>query len=101
MPTLNSRCLSCTLVLLTGIAAHAQDLYIKKNIMVGGNVIPSTEASIQGARERTVTRTPAGETVTLRQCDLKRTITINEQAQTYLVANDPQDDAALKGVSGI
>lgn len=99
MPTLNSRCLSCTLVLLTGIAAHAQDLYIKKNITVGGNVISSTEASIQGARERTVTRTPAGETVTLRQCDLKRTITINEQAQTYLVANDPQDDAALKAAA--
>ena len=26
MPTLHPRCLSCTLVLLTGIAAHGQDI---------------------------------------------------------------------------
>ena len=71
----------------------------RKTLRLEETSISSTEASIQGARERTVTRTPAGETVTLRQCDLKRTITINEQAQTYLVANDPQDDAALKAAA--
>jgi hypothetical protein len=88
------RYLSCTLVLLIANVAHAQDLHFQKNISVGGNVISSTETSIKGARERTVTQTPAGNTITIRQCDLKRTLTINEAAQTYFVASDPQDDAA-------
>jgi hypothetical protein len=99
MPTSIPRYLSCTLVLLVANAAHAQDLHIKKNITVGGNVISSTETSIKGARERTVSQTPAGNTVTIRQCDLKRTITINDQAQAYFIAGDPQDDAAVKAAA--
>lgn len=99
MPTPISRYLSWTLVLLSAVAGQAQDLTIKKNITVGGNVISSTETSIKGARERTVTQTPAGNTVTIRECDLKRTIHINEQAQTYFIANDAQDDAALKAAA--
>jgi hypothetical protein len=93
------RYLSCTLVLLIANVAHAQDLHFQKNISVGGNVISSTETSIKGARERTVTQTPAGNTITIRQCDLKRTLTINEAAQTYFVASDPQDDAAARAAA--
>jgi hypothetical protein len=37
--------------------------------------------------------------VTLRQCDLKRTVTLNDQAQSYLVVNDPQDDAAARAAA--
>jgi hypothetical protein len=99
MPTLIPRYLSWTLVLLVAGAAQAQDLHFKKNISVGGNVVSSTETSIKGARERTVSQTPAGSTVTIRQCDLKRTITINDQAQAYFIASDPQDDAALKAAA--
>ena len=46
-----------------------------------------------------MSQTPAGSTVTIRQCDLKRTITINEQAQAYFIASDPQDDAAVRAAA--
>ena len=99
MPTAIPRYLSWTLVPLVAFAAQAQDLQIKKNITVGGNVISSTESSIKGARERTVSQTAGGNTTTIRQCDLKRTITINEQAQAYFIASDPQDDAAVRAAA--
>jgi hypothetical protein len=99
MPTSIPRYLSWALVLLVAGAAQAQDLHFKKNISVVGNVVSSTETSIKGARERTVSQTPAGSTVTIRQCDLKRTITINDQAQAYFIASDPQDDSALKAAA--
>jgi hypothetical protein len=81
------------------LAAQAQDLHIKKTILAGGYAVANTETSIKGARERSVSQSPAGTTITLRQCDLRRTVTINEQAQTYYVASDPQDEAALKAVA--
>lgn len=87
-----------TLVLLV-TAAEAQDLHIKKNITVAGTVVSSTVTSIKGARIRDVNQTPAGNTITLRQCDLKRTVTLNEQAQSYYVANDPQDAAAARAAA--
>src|SRR5262245_13035248 len=97
MPTLMLRRLSGIVALLTAaLAAQAQDLHIKKSITVGGNFVSSTETSIKGARERTVSQSPTGNTITLRQCDLKRTVTINEQTQTYFVSGDPQDDVAGK-----
>jgi len=78
---------------------QADDLHFKKNISVGGTPISSSEVWMKGARERTLTNTPAGNTIILRQCDLKRTVTVNEQAQAYLVATDPQDEAALKAAA--
>jgi hypothetical protein len=100
MPTLSLRRLLCIAALLaTGLAARAQDLHIKKSITVGGNFVSSSESSIKGARERTVNQTPNGSTITLRQCDLKRTLTLNEQAQTYFVTPDPQDENAAKAAA--
>jgi hypothetical protein len=104
MPTQFSRCPWMLLGLMaTSLAAHAQaqsqDLHIKKSITVGGNFISSTDTSIKGSRERTVSQSPTGTTVTLRQCDLKRTVTINDQAQTYYISNDPKDEAALKAAA--
>ncbi|MBS1853125.1 MAG: hypothetical protein JST79_19670 [Acidobacteria bacterium] len=81
------------------LTAFSQDLHIKKSITVGGNFVSSSETSIKGARERTVTETQGNTTVTIRQCDLKRTLTLNEQAQTYLVSKDPQDEAALRAAA--
>ena len=81
------------------LAAQTQDLHIKKNITVGGYVATSTETSIHGARERIVSQTPTGNTITLHQCDLKQTVTINEQAQTYFVSRDAQDEAAIKAAA--
>ena len=71
-------------------AAQADDLHIKKSMSINGNVVSTTDTSIKGARERNVN----GSSVTIRQCDLKRTLTLNEETQTFVVANDPQEDVA-------
>jgi hypothetical protein len=85
--------------LLLALSAQADDLHIRKNLSVGGNLVSTSEISVKGARERTVTTLPTGNLVTIRQCDLKRTVMLNEQAQTYFVANDPQDEAAMKAAA--
>ncbi|HMK21793.1 MAG TPA: hypothetical protein VK466_05625 [Terriglobales bacterium] len=55
------RQLSCVLALLTAtIAAQGEDLYLRKNVSVGGNVVSSTETSIKGARTRDVNQGPGG-----------------------------------------
>lgn len=87
------------LVALIGLQGQAQDLHIKKNVSVGGIFISTTDTSIKGARERSVNQGPGGNTVTLRQCDARRTLILNEQAQTYLVSNDPQDENAAKSAA--
>jgi hypothetical protein len=104
MPAKISRCFNC-LAILTAMSFAAagqqktEDIHIKKSITVGGNFVSSTDTSIKGARERSVNQGPNGSTITLRQCDLKRTLTLNEQAQTYLVNNDPQDENAAKAAA--
>src|SRR5882757_3123268 len=75
--------------------AAAPDLHIKKNITVNGYLASSVEISLKGARERTAN----GTSVTVRQCDLKRTLTLNEEAQTYMVTNDPQDTEAARAAA--
>ncbi|HMG87823.1 MAG TPA: hypothetical protein VK574_18960 [Terracidiphilus sp.] len=76
------------------LAAPADDLHFKKSISVEGNPVSGSETWVKGTRERTVTKSPAGDVVSLRQCDLKRTVTVNEQSQSYFVVNDPQDQSA-------
>src|SRR5690348_13809373 len=99
MPTPSLRFAAITTLLAVTLAAQAQDLHIKKSITVGGYFVSSSESSIKGARERTVSQGPNGSTVTLRQCDLKRTLALNEQAQTYLVTKDPQDENAARAAA--
>lgn len=94
------RQLSCMLaLLLAAMAAQAEDLHFKKSISVGGNVVSNSETSIKGARTREVNQGPGGSMVTLRQCDLKRTVTLNDQAQSYMVVSDPQDAAAARAAA--
>src|SRR5258705_1223659 len=94
------RQLCCMLaVLLAAMAAQAEDLHSKKSIPVGGNVVSNSETSIKGARTREVNQGPAGSMVTLRQCDLKRTVTLSDQAQSYMVVNDAQDAAAARAAA--
>ncbi|HKU25049.1 MAG TPA: hypothetical protein VJQ54_06225, partial [Candidatus Sulfotelmatobacter sp.] len=88
MPSKLWRSVIGSLVLLTAVIVQAQDLHIKKTISVGGNVVSSTDTSIKGARQRDVT----GNQVTLRQCDLKRTLSLNDQLQTYLVQKDAVEE---------
>jgi hypothetical protein len=95
MRSYSSRYLSLIVTLLMPLAAQAEEMHIKKSIIVEGHVVSTTETSIKGARERNVN----GNTVTIRQCDLNRTLTVNDQAQTYFVTNDPQDDAAARAAA--
>ncbi|HZR66544.1 MAG TPA: hypothetical protein VFA85_15475 [Terriglobales bacterium] len=100
MPAFRPNSLALILVcLILALAASAQDLHFKRNVSVGGNAVASSEVWVKGARERSATSTSAGSMVSLRQCDLKRTVTINDQGQTYLVMNDPQDDSAAKAAA--
>ena len=59
------------------LAAPAQDLHFKRTISVGGNSVSSSEVWVKGARERSVISTPAGNTISLHQCDLKRMLSDN------------------------
>src|SRR5690349_25107158 len=79
--------------------AQTQDIHIKKSITVGGNFVSSSESSIKDARERTVSQAPNGSTITLTECDLQRTLTPNEQAQTYFVTPDAQQENAAKAAA--
>jgi hypothetical protein len=100
MPAL--RLCSFTQILAIGtlsLTVQAQDLHFKKNVSVGGSQVSSTEVWVKGARERSVTNSPAGNITTIRQCDLKRTVTLNDQTQAYLVSSDIQDEAALKAAA--
>jgi len=100
MPSLSQLCrLSFLATLALATASQAQDLHLKKNISTGGYVVSTTETSIKGGRERTVTQTPNGSTITLHQCDLRRTLTLNEASQSYYVADDPQDENAAKAAA--
>ena len=76
-------------------AIHADNLHIKKSVSVNGNAISSTETWISGDRERTVN----GATTTVHQSDLKRTLTINNQAQAYVVAEDPVDENVARAAA--
>jgi hypothetical protein len=104
MPSKLWRRVIASSALLAAVAAQGQDLHIKKTISVGGNVVSSTDTSIKGARQRDVT----GNQVTIRQCDLKRTLSLNDQLQTYLVQKDAVEekeqekkaDAAASAASG-
>src|SRR4051812_46886851 len=92
MPTLASRNACWILLLLSAAVSNSQDLRVKKSINVDGKPVSTTEILIKGSREHIVTQSPTGTVITLKQCDLKRTITLNEDTQTFFVATDPQDD---------
>jgi hypothetical protein len=90
------------------LMAQADDLHFKRDISVAGNSVSSSETWVNGARERTVSSSPAATIVTLRQCDLKRAIAhgmggmIATQAGMQTVAMTAQQQAMnqLAGFNG-
>ncbi|HZQ24156.1 MAG TPA: hypothetical protein VFA89_15295 [Terriglobales bacterium] len=79
-------------LIVLGIAVQAEDLKISKKISVAGNSFTS-DTYVKGARERNVMSMPGGASnVTIHQCDLKRTLNLNEQTQSYLVMPDPDSE---------
>jgi hypothetical protein len=99
MPYLRLGSLVSILTLLSTLPVQADDLHFKRNISIGGSPVSSSEVWLKGPRERSANSSPAGTIVTIRQCDLKRTLTLNEPSQAYLVTNDPQEEAALRGAA--
>ena len=60
----------------------------------------SSETLLKGARERTAVQIAgAPATVTIRQCDLKRSVTLSDQSKAYLVAKDPEDDSVNRAAA--
>src|SRR5215467_853091 len=100
MPRLCPQILASMISSMTLIVmVHGEDLHFTRNVSVAGNSVSSSEVWVKGARERSATKSPTGNIVTLRQCDLKRTLTINDQTQAYLVIGDPQDDATTQAAA--
>ncbi len=98
MPSLTSRCFSVTILSLAAVAASSQDLRIRQSMTVDGNPVSITETYIKGSRERIESQSPAGPSIVIKQCDLKRTVTLHEESQTYSVSLDPKEETAA--VSG-
>lgn len=88
------RVVSVVVLALTPWMAQAQDLKVSRKISVGGSSFTS-DTYVKGARERNVMNMPGGmSNVTIHQCDLKRTLNVNDQSQSYLAVPDPTSDEA-------
>jgi len=83
------RIIGAIIVLLCVSASASADLKITRKTGAGGYSGQST-VYIKGSRERTEMPT----VTTIRQCDLKRTIHINERARKYAIVPDSEGVAA-------
>jgi hypothetical protein len=83
------RIIGAIVMLLCVSASASADLKITRRVGAAGR---SSESAvyIKGARERTEMPT----ITTIRQCDLKRTIQINERARKYVIIPDAAVDAS-------
>ena len=90
--------LACVAILLT-TAAFA-DVRVKQKVTMAGQTMESTR-SIKGTRERTETKIEMADpqaaaffpqVATITQCDLKRTVRVNDRAKLYMI--DPFATAA-------
>lgn len=83
------RIIGAIMLLLCVCASASADLKITRKAGAGGYSGQST-VYIKGARERTEMPT----ITTIRQCDLKRTIQINERARKYVIVPDSEGSDA-------
>jgi hypothetical protein len=70
----------------TPAPAPKSDLNIKYRTNNGGQMMESV-TMLKGARERSETRTGSMAMVSIIQCDLKRTIQLNENARKYVITS--------------
>jgi hypothetical protein len=90
--------MALTLALATSCLA-GNDLTLTKNITVGPNTM-TQQTMIKGERERTTMDSGAGQSVvTIRQCDLKRTLTLNDSRKTYLIQPDIEVESDSKAAT--
>jgi hypothetical protein len=72
---------------ITTIGASGDDLTITKSTSVSGNTFTS-QTLLKGPRERTTMQMGGASNVTLRQCDMHRTVTLNDTTKNFLVHPD-------------
>jgi hypothetical protein len=88
-----SASITALFVLCISSAAFA-DVRIKQRQNLGGRSMES-EVLIKGARQRSeMELAPGMKTVNIMQCDLKRTITLNDAARKYMIASMNGDSTA-------
>jgi len=83
------RIIGAIILLLCVAASASADLKITRKTGAGGYSGQST-VYIKGARERT----EMPNVTAIRQCDLKRTIQLNDRARKYVIVPDSEGDAA-------
>ncbi len=75
----------------TALCRAGDDLTVTKKITANGTNI-SAQTMIQGARERTTMDVGMGAPmVTIHQCDLRRSLSVNDSQKTYLVKPDMEE----------
>jgi hypothetical protein len=76
---------SVVFVLILNIGAYAQgDFKIKQRMTMGGRASEST-LMIKGARERSESSTAGIQTVSVMECDMKRTVYISDADKKYFI----------------
>jgi hypothetical protein len=88
------RIIGALIMLLCVCASASADLKVTRKAGAGGRESQST-VYIKGARERT----EMPMITTIRQCDLKRTIQLNERARKYVIVPDDEGGAAASAPS--
>jgi hypothetical protein len=78
---------------------NTSDIKIRQRMSTGGTTGVETLLYIKGPRMRTEMPGQMGFT-TIVQCDLKRTLTINEKTKTYLIASTDGTPAGGEGDGG-
>src|SRR3954447_21606636 len=69
------------------------DIHIKQTQNIAGRSLTS-EVFIKGKRKRSETDQGTGKSISITQCDLKRTITLNEGTHKYLITSMDATGAA-------
>jgi hypothetical protein len=75
--------------------AAASDVKIRQKMTSGGS---STETAmfVKGPRMRNEMNSVATSMITIRQCDLKRTLMINDKTKTYMIIAEGNSDGAAQ-----
>ncbi len=86
-------------LLLAAANFAADDLTITEKITAGETAF-TTQRLVKGPRERTTADMGTGvSTVTIRQCDLKRSLTVNDSLKTYMVLPDLEEIDSTKAAA--
>jgi hypothetical protein len=87
------------LLLITASSYAGDDMTITEKMTAGGTTL-ATHTLVKGTRERTTMDMGVGmTTVTIRQCDLKRSLTVNDSQKTFLIKPDLEEGDSSKAAA--